>query len=163
MEIEGRRDMEERPINPNDSSTDWPFTYFKFNRERDSAEQVRNAILVVAALVANASYQAMMSFPDALKERNNSTKLMFIAANTLSWSSSFIVIEMLTSSFPFQRELRLSYFFMGFTYGIIALAQVGDGIPKIIASAILILCAFLPWLLRRLPICIKNMYVDAAE
>ncbi|KAI3826840.1 hypothetical protein L1987_00898 [Smallanthus sonchifolius] len=58
-----------------------------------------------AALVAAASYQAVMSPPDVFKHRY--IQLMFIYANTLAWSSSITVIVMLTSSFPFQREIQL--------------------------------------------------------
>ncbi|KAD5802811.1 hypothetical protein E3N88_14171 [Mikania micrantha] len=97
MEVEGRH-TEEQPINPDNSSKDWPFSYFKFDKERDSPDQVRNTILVVAALVAAASYQAVMSPPNDFKNLTRYTQLIFIYANTLAWSSSITIIAMLTTS-----------------------------------------------------------------
>lgn len=148
--------MEKQDIEqPNNISTDWPFSYFKFDKERDSADQVRNAILVVAALVASASYQAVMSPPSVFKEWPRYSQLVFIFANTLAWSSSFTIIEMLTSSFPFQRELRLSYMSMGLAYGFIAAAQANITSSK--AYALLMLCFYTPYLIRKVPMFVKKM------
>ncbi|KAM0052355.1 putative PGG domain-containing protein [Helianthus debilis subsp. tardiflorus] len=149
-------EVETRDEQPDRSSTHRPFSYFNYNPERDSADQVRGALLVVAALVASASFQAMMSFPDALKEKDGYKKLWFIIPNSLSLSFSFVIIEMLTSTFPFQTELRLSYFFMGAAYGVIFIEQLTD-LPKGLTLIILTLCIILPWLLRSVPNCIKNM------
>ncbi|KAF5822584.1 hypothetical protein HanXRQr2_Chr01g0028281 [Helianthus annuus] len=152
MEVEtGRRDEQ-----PDRSSKDWPFSYFKFDKERDSPDQVRNALMVVVALVSSANYQAMMSFPDVLKGKTGYQKLWFVIPNSLSFSASFTVIEMLTSSFPFQRELRLSYFFMGGAYGVILTEQLTD-LPAGLTFIILSLLMLLPVLLRSVPRCLKRM------
>ncbi|KAD5802820.1 hypothetical protein E3N88_14180 [Mikania micrantha] len=145
MEVEGRH-TDEQPINPDNSSKDWPFSYFKFDKERDSPDQVRNTILVVAALVAAASYQAVMSPPNDFKNLTRYTQLIFIYANTLAWSSSITIIAMLTSSFPFQIEIQLSYLSMCFAYGSIAAGQadISFGIGYIL----LVLCIFAPSLIR---------------
>ncbi|KAA8515829.1 hypothetical protein F0562_018560 [Nyssa sinensis] len=43
-------------------SVQWP-DYFKYNKIRDSPSEVRNCLLVIAALIATATYQAVLSPP----------------------------------------------------------------------------------------------------
>ncbi|KAK1425411.1 hypothetical protein QVD17_20763 [Tagetes erecta] len=149
MEIEAR-DHEQ----PDRFSKDWPFSYFKFDRKRDSAEHVRNSMLVVAALVVAASYGAVMSPPDVFEKWSRYTQLVFIYANTLAWSTSFFIIEMLTASFPFQRELQLSYIAMGAAYGVVAAEQanLSNGVSYITLG----LCFLAPYIIRTIPTYIKN-------
>ncbi|KAD5802810.1 hypothetical protein E3N88_14170 [Mikania micrantha] len=89
-----------------------------------------------------------MSPSDDFKNLTRYTKLIFIYANTLAWSSSITIIEKLTSSFPFQIEIRLSYLSMSFAYGFIAAGQadISFGIGYIL----LVLCMFAPSLIRLL-------------
>lgn len=54
--------------NPSGGSrnNDWWFEFFKFKKERDSPDSVRNALLVVATLIATATYQAVLQPPGGL-------------------------------------------------------------------------------------------------
>ncbi|CAA2983204.1 ankyrin repeat-containing BDA1-like isoform X1 [Olea europaea subsp. europaea] len=51
-------------------STDW-FKYFKFQKQRDSPSDTRNALLVVAALIATVSFQAGVTPPEGILDKNS--------------------------------------------------------------------------------------------
>ncbi|XP_076950454.1 uncharacterized protein LOC143623426 [Bidens hawaiensis] len=156
MGIEGRRrDVEEQPINPNTSSSESPFAYFRFDKKRDSPDQARSAILVVAALVVSASYQAMMSPPEVFKDKPHRALLVFIYANTLAWSASNTILELLTASLPYQRELRLSYGSMACAYGIVA--AIHADLKSSTEYFLLFSCYLIPYIVRLLPMAIKYM------
>ncbi|KAJ0948557.1 hypothetical protein HanRHA438_Chr01g0028611 [Helianthus annuus] len=145
MEMEGRR-SDEQPINPNIPSTDNYFSYFKYDKQRDGPERVRSDVLVVAALVLAATYQAMTNPPDVFKEKPRYLQLLFVYANTLAWSASFSIIEILTDSFPLKVEVRLSTFSLAFAYGIIAGAQ--SNAITVFERVLLYVCIFAPYVIR---------------
>ncbi|XP_071718690.1 uncharacterized protein [Rutidosis leptorrhynchoides] len=137
------------PTNPDLNK--WPhYDYFKFNKDRDSPDQVRNAILVVAALVATASFQAVMSPPSALISLNDDSRtLYFVCLNSIAWSSSMTIIELLMEDFPFKREIRLAIIFMGMAFFQTAIVLIKIEIH--LTALILALCFFAPLLTRKVP------------
>ncbi|KAL2460948.1 Ankyrin repeat family protein [Abeliophyllum distichum] len=54
--------IKQQPNPPSDPSKNW-FKYFKFQMQRDSPSNTRNALLVVAALIATVSFQAGVNPP----------------------------------------------------------------------------------------------------
>ncbi|KAL2478035.1 Ankyrin repeat family protein [Forsythia ovata] len=54
---------------PSDPSKNW-FKYFKFQIQRDSPSNTRNALLVVAALIATVSFQAGVNPPAGILDNN---------------------------------------------------------------------------------------------
>lgn len=153
--MEGSRDVEEEPKSPNKSSEEWPFPYLRFDHKRDSVDQVRNTIMVVAALIAAVSFQAVMSPPVAITEGKPYRILVFNCANTLAWAFSLTVIDILMVSLPFQREIRLACFAMGIAFGITVTAQTD--ISSALSTIQFLVCALTPWLIRFLPIYMKRL------
>nr|GMD18213.1 PGG domain containing protein [Ipomoea batatas] len=90
---------------PDGKPEDW-MEYFKFKYSRDPASDARNALLVVAALLVQVTFQAGINPPDYIfKKVNALTSLtVFLVANTLSLSSAMVMIEYLTANMPYQRD-----------------------------------------------------------
>ncbi|GJU66764.1 ankyrin repeat-containing protein BDA1-like protein isoform X1 [Tanacetum coccineum] len=78
--------------------------------------QVRNELIVAAALIAAATYQALLSPPESIK--HEAILVAFICVNTIACLSSATIIEYMSGLFPYQREIRLSYFAFGVSAGI---------------------------------------------
>ncbi|KAL3720030.1 hypothetical protein ACJRO7_004943 [Eucalyptus globulus] len=119
--------------------------YFKYKKERDSPGDLRNALLVVAALITTSTYQAVLQPPGGLWQddsrssnsstggTNNGTPLhkagqsvlgterpvsyiLFLIFNTVGFFASIQMIYILTSGFPMQRELRVALIALIATY-----------------------------------------------
>ncbi|CAL5445284.1 unnamed protein product [Camellia sinensis] len=116
--------------------------YFKYNKIRDSPSEARNAMLVIAVLIATATYQAVLSPPggvwqdDSLSSNNNGTDTtkphsagkavmgskntlwfgLFIFFNSVGFFTSINMIYVLTSGFPLQLELQVSMCALVITY-----------------------------------------------
>nr|GMD15104.1 Ankyrin repeat family protein [Ipomoea batatas] len=134
---------------PDGKPEDW-IEYFKFKYSRDSASDARNALLVVAALLVQVTFQAGINPPDYIfKNQNVLTSLtVFLVANTLSLSSAMAMIEYLTANMPYQRELRIAGFCMMFAYG----WSMGSTQPTSSTKIVLLsVCFSTPWLVRALP------------
>ncbi|XP_031100815.1 uncharacterized protein LOC116004785 [Ipomoea triloba] len=111
---------------PNDKPEDW-IEYFKLKYSRDTTSDARNALLVVAALLVQVTFQAGINPPDYIYKKKNksgdelkvssSSLTVFLVANTLSLSSAMAMIEYLTANMPYQRELRIAMACMMFAYG----------------------------------------------
>lgn len=121
-------------------SRNW-FQYFKFQRNRDPPSDTRNALLVVAALIATITFQAGVNLPtgilkltteigndsptdnhpgDSLRTTNlasHVTTYLFLFTNSVGLASSLSIITYLTAGFPFQRELLMAMYSMVFSYG----------------------------------------------
>ncbi|KAI3449042.1 hypothetical protein Pfo_005707 [Paulownia fortunei] len=125
--------------------TNW-FEHFKFQMQRDSPSDTRNALLVVAALIATVSFQAGDDPPSGIFDQphqsnstnqnshkhpggassiagaaaifgSHGTALLFLFANSLGLTASICIIIYLTGGFPFQGKLHISLYSMMFTYG----------------------------------------------
>ncbi|KAL4340482.1 hypothetical protein GQ457_08G034710 [Hibiscus cannabinus] len=116
--------------------------YFKFKKGRDSPSEARNTLLVIAVLVATATFQVGLNPPGGtwqdsyFPNQNNSSGLdaphlagksvmgtndgttfaLFVASNSLGFAMSLFVINILTSKFPMQLELQICLISLFFTY-----------------------------------------------
>lgn len=117
------------PTATSDSCADDLVKYFKFKRGRDSPSDARTALLVIAVLVAAATFQAGLNPPGGVWQDSNSngtaTKpaheagmsilgsysstsyLTFMVFNSIGFSVSIYVISILISNFPFRWEFEL--------------------------------------------------------
>ncbi|XP_004309014.1 PREDICTED: ankyrin repeat-containing protein At2g01680-like [Fragaria vesca subsp. vesca] len=126
--------------------------YFKFRRGRDSPDDARNALLVVAVLVATATYETALNppgglWPDTNLSKNGTEPLQgynlayfFIGAvyNSIGFSVSLYIINILTTNFPLRLELQVCIGGMYATY-INALVAIS---PDLIQSYVLFVLVF---------------------
>lgn len=166
-----------QPIQHQDQSKN-SMTYLQLNKDRQWSSDERNAILVVAALIATITFQAIVSPPSGFfheKTRVNSTvpinrsgiaayyisDYLFLFANTSGFSLSGVILYYLSSGLPFRRQLCLALLAMNFTYGsalsFSVNAVVGQGKVEIAAYFVLLLALTLPHLAAKLfPSVVKN-------
>ncbi|KAG6746285.1 hypothetical protein POTOM_050819 [Populus tomentosa] len=150
------RDIIHSTIPNNQTSTDNPPTperclsnrnnlveYFKFKKGRDSPSEARSTLLVIAVLVATATFQVGVNPPGGvwqdtnIPDHTNSTSssnahfagqsilattepvgfMLFVFFNSVGFSMSLYMIYVLTSEFPLQFELRICLLAMYCTYG----------------------------------------------
>ncbi|XP_027109617.1 ankyrin repeat-containing protein BDA1-like isoform X1 [Coffea arabica] len=118
--------------------------YFKFDKLRDSPNEVRNTLLVLAVLIATATYQAVLSPPggvwqdDSLPSQGTGTNAtstkphkageavmgthrktsygLFLIFNSIGFFMSTFMINVLTAGFPLRMELQLSLLALMATY-----------------------------------------------
>ncbi|CAL5382602.1 unnamed protein product [Camellia sinensis] len=117
--------------------------YFKYNMDRDSPSEARHTMLVIAVLIATATYQTVHSPPgsvwadDSMSSNNNSNNNvskphkagqaimgsknwvsygLFIQFNSIAFFTSLQMIYCLTSGFPLQLELHIAMFALIVTY-----------------------------------------------
>lgn len=116
--------------------------YFKYMEGRDSAEFVRSALLLVAALIATATYTAVLQPPGGLWQDNwpplgsNVTSIgtthkagqavlgtqnpisyaLFLCFNSMGFFASIQMIAYLTNGFPLRMELRIALAALVATY-----------------------------------------------
>lgn len=112
--------------------------YFKFKRGRDSPSDARSALLVIAVLVATATFQVGINPPGGiwqdtdLKGTNQNPPhiagrsilgsyssvafLLFVVFNSIGFSVSLFMINILASNFPFLIELQICLISLYFTY-----------------------------------------------
>lgn len=121
------------------------YDYFKFQKGRDSPSDARTALLVIAVLVATATYQVGLNPPGGTWLANNSMAnnssdpesystpiagisimgtyddlsfIILIGLNSIGLSVSLSMIAMLTTRFPLRGELRICLITLYVTYGI---------------------------------------------
>jgi len=95
-------------------SKNW-FRYFQFEEGRDSPGDTRDALLVIATLIAAVTFQAGVNPPGGVWQENKNGNtagsaiyakdeeayIVFLISNTLVFSTSILVIMSLTYKFPF--------------------------------------------------------------
>ncbi|KAJ9678598.1 hypothetical protein PVL29_020695 [Vitis rotundifolia] len=139
--------------------------YFRFHRGRDAPGEVRSALLVIAVLVATATYQVGLSPPGGVWQDNSGTNQsnstatnkahfagqsifstlgiisygIFVLFNSIGFSVSLYIISILTSKFPMHFELQICLLAMFFTYNtaIITISPVNLKIFLIVLTSIL--------------------------
>ncbi|KAL6127929.1 hypothetical protein ACLB2K_071290 [Fragaria x ananassa] len=137
--------------------------YFKFHKGRDSPSDARTALLVVAVLVTTATFQVGLSPPTGiwqdtelnrngtssepahyagssiLGSYNAATFLVFVAFNSIGFSVSLYMINILTSNFPMQLELQICIAAMYCTYNtaMISIAQDNTRVFIIVFTSVL--------------------------
>ncbi|KAM1095646.1 hypothetical protein EV2_010801 [Malus domestica] len=110
--------------------------YFQFKKGRDSPSDARNALLVVASLVATATFQVGLNPPNGIWQdssdvNNNGTRssnepvhlagksimgsysevsfVVFVVLNSIGFYYSIYTMSVLTSNFPLKLELRICF------------------------------------------------------
>ncbi|KAG6754325.1 hypothetical protein POTOM_042352 [Populus tomentosa] len=117
--------------------------YFKFKKDRDSPSEARGTLLVIAVLVATATFQVGVNPPGGLwqdtsiPDQKNITSsntahfagqsimattntvgfMLFVFFNSVGFSMSLYMLYVLTSKFPLQFELQICLLAMYCTYG----------------------------------------------
>ncbi|XP_057514616.1 ankyrin repeat-containing protein BDA1-like [Actinidia eriantha] len=124
------------PEQPRRSPAIQVLEYFKYNKARDSPSEIRNAMLVIAILIATATYQAVLSPPggvwqdDSLQgttkahtagqsimgSKRTAPYILFLFFNSVGFFASVNMIYVLTSGFPLQLELQIAMFALTLTY-----------------------------------------------
>lgn len=153
--------------------------YFKFDKLRDSPNEVRNTLLVLAVLIATATYQAVLSPPggvwqdDSLPSQGAGTVAtsikphkageavmgthnkiaygLFLLFNSIGFYMASYMINVLTAGFPLQLEFQVSLTALVATYDTSMVAISPD---KAISLCFTIASAVLPMLI---PIVTKIM------
>ncbi|XP_048326767.2 ankyrin repeat-containing protein BDA1-like [Ziziphus jujuba] len=112
--------------------------YFKFRRGRDSPSDARTALLVIAVLVATATFQAGLNPPGGVWQETDLTGppnkpahlagrsimgsyssaayLLIMVPNCIGFSVSLFVISILISNFPLEWEFQVCICALYFTY-----------------------------------------------
>lgn len=125
--------------------------YFKFKRGRDSPDDARTALLVVAVLVATATYDTAINPPGGLWQDTNLSKngtdpphlvgtaniasyntayyVVGAVFNSIGFSVSLHMINILTTNFPLRLELQVCGVAMYFTY-VTALITISPGLTS---------------------------------
>ncbi|XP_074272930.1 uncharacterized protein LOC141596626 [Silene latifolia] len=120
----------------NDSSSSNLLQYFKFHAGRDSPSDVRSTLLVIAVLVATATYQVGITPPGGTWQDNKGhvagtsilgydsqwSYVLLVAFNSLGLNVSLYMIIILTSKFPLAMDLRVLLFSIYFTYNLAVIA-----------------------------------------
>ncbi|KAK4275777.1 hypothetical protein QN277_018804 [Acacia crassicarpa] len=125
--------------------------YYRYDEERDEPSQARNALLLVAVLVATATYKTGLSPPGGvwldtnlnanpkqvagvsiMGTNNFVTFACFMFGNTLGFHSSLYMMEFLTRGFPLRLELNFAIFGMALAY-CISMAAVSPTRPLVYA------------------------------
>ncbi|KAL2902076.1 Ankyrin repeat-containing protein BDA1 [Bienertia sinuspersici] len=105
--------------------------FFRFHDGRDSPSDVRSTLLVIAVLVATATYQVGISPPgDVWQEddeghvagtsimatHNLVSYILLVSSNSIGFNVSLYMICTLTSKFPLQTELQVCIFALYMTF-----------------------------------------------
>ncbi|KAL5724049.1 hypothetical protein ACHQM5_007359 [Ranunculus cassubicifolius] len=125
---------------PTSESSHSPFgllvDYFKFKRDRDSPSDARTSLLVIAVLIAAATFQAGYSPPGGvwqdngtgitphsagksiLSTTNKVSYGLYVYFNSFGFYTCLFSIQVLTINFPLRLELQMCMVAMAFTYNI---------------------------------------------
>ncbi|KAM7466644.1 hypothetical protein LguiB_014206 [Lonicera macranthoides] len=146
------------PPDEHPSNQDW-FTYFKFQPGRDPPGETRNALLVMSVLIVTVTFQGLSNPPSLLDKDDTSDfdRSTFLLFNTLRFAAAAAIIEYLTAGFPFQRELRVALFSLGWAYGVVYSTHKGTKY-KGLYEALLYIAIFLPMAMRELPKLIRKCF-----
>ena len=141
--------------------------YFKFQIDRDTPSSVREAFLVVAVLIASATYQTGQSIPtwggqlkasdhkfELVQSSSNRILVSFYAiSNTVGFLVSLDMILVLTSKFPMSWELVVAVHAMAVNY---IISIVGNAPSTSMKIASLFLCITLLLAIRLTSRCIRT-------
>lgn len=130
--------------------------YFKFKKGRDSPSNARNSLLVISVLVATATYQVGLSPPGSVWQdgdlrgqaimgyNSGITFLFFMLFNSVGFSVSLFMINILTTNFPMHFELQIIMTAMFVTYSIAVVTIT----PNRLKVYIIIFTSVLPSMVR---------------
>ena len=130
------------PLSSFNEKSQW-VDYFKYMKDRDSAADVRSTLLVVAALMTTATYQAVLQPPGGLwqddirssgdstttggtashqagqailSQKNPAFYILFLTLNSIGFFASIQMLHILTAGFPLRLELSLALLALIATY-----------------------------------------------
>ncbi|KAL0411793.1 UNVERIFIED_CONTAM: hypothetical protein Slati_3769000 [Sesamum latifolium] len=130
--------------------------YFKYDKIKDSPTKVRNTLLVIAVLIATATYQAVLSppggvwqddfWPDAMNNGSSTRRPpqhmagqsvmgtnkavaygLFLLFNSLGFFMALHMMNFLTIGLPLQFKLRVALFALTATYDTCMVAITPNG------------------------------------
>ena len=151
----------DKPILPEaEGSLRSEIDYFQYKSERgDSPNNVRNALLVVATLIAAVTFQAGINPPDGVWHEitkihvaekwttvyNNKLRFtIFLLSNTVAFSTSISIIGLLIRGFPGYFWMLIALLLMMITYG----ASIGVVQPPgVVIGVALYAALILPFIL----------------
>ncbi|KAJ0261806.1 Ankyrin repeat family protein [Hirschfeldia incana] len=154
--------------------------YFTFKKHRDSPSEARSALLVVASLVATATFQASLTPPGGTWQdsyipdvSNNATSVvdtpaqlthiagqsimgtfngiaftLFVFFNTIGFSVSLSMINILTLGFPLRFQLQICMMAMYFSHNTAMTSVAPDHVKLYCVLITSILAAATPALMR---------------
>lgn len=129
------------------------FRYFQYDEGRESPDDARNVLLIVAGLIAAVTFQAGVNPLGGVWQDNenghsagrgiysNQTRefYIFLISNTVALSTSILILISLTYRFPFHFEIMLATASMVVTYASAIFAVTADDLVKfryILAAAV---------------------------
>lgn len=155
--------------------------YFTFRKYRDSPSEARSALLVVASLVATATFQASLTppggtwqdsnIPDVSQNKTNvNTRnqlahvagqsimgtfngvafTLFVFFNTIGFSVSLSMLNILTLGFPFRFQLQVCIIAMYFSHNTAMTSIAPDNVKLYCILITSIVAATTPVLMRLL-------------
>ncbi|XVE74135.1 hypothetical protein DITRI_Ditri11bG0174600 [Diplodiscus trichospermus] len=157
------------------SFKDW-CRYFQYNKDAKAEDtdlknraDVRNALLVVATLIAAVTFQAGVNPPGGVWQADSNSEekreagtavvtsesvayYVFLSSNTLAFSAATLVIMSLTHKFPFKFEVRVAAVSMIITYGSAIFAIT----PDATTFRFVLIIAAAPLLMR----CLIQLFVE---
>lgn len=107
--------------------------YFRFHVGRDSPSDVRSTLLVIAVLVATATYQVGISPPgdvwqddgqghlpgtSIMGTRDLTSYILLVSCNSIGFNVSVYMIATLTKKFPLQTELQICLLALYVTFNV---------------------------------------------
>lgn len=107
------------------------FQRYKYDKENEKTSEMRNTVLIVAALIAAVTFQAGVNPPGGVWQDSNNGHVagraiyashkvpfyVFLISNTMALSASIMTIINLTYRFPFSVEIWMATLSMIVTYG----------------------------------------------
>ncbi|KAA8515823.1 hypothetical protein F0562_018566 [Nyssa sinensis] len=152
--------------------------YFKYDQINDSPSKVRNTLLVIAVLIATATYQAVLSPPggvwqddsgsnnnnDTAKEKHTAGQAvmglhnsisygLFLFFNSIGFFTSLHMINFLTIGFPLRLELQVSIVALIVTYDTCMTAIAPNSTITVFFSVI---SAVIPFILPIATMVVRN-------
>ncbi|XVE74133.1 hypothetical protein DITRI_Ditri11bG0174400 [Diplodiscus trichospermus] len=140
-------------------------SYFQYNEGTDNKADARDALLVVATLIAAVTFQAGVNPPGgvwqetkdehtagtAVLASDSQAYYVFLTLNTVAFSSAALVIMSLTHKIPFRFEVWVAAVSMIITYGSAIFAVT----PDVRKFRLALILAAAPILMR----CLIQLYV----
>nr|DAD22553.1 TPA_asm: hypothetical protein HUJ06_024016 [Nelumbo nucifera] len=149
--------------NPPENPSKSLFKYFRFHLDRDSPSDTRDALLIVAALIAAVTFQAGITPPGGVwQDVDENGKdphhvagrsiyaaqptpfFIFLMANTLGLSASISIITYLTIGFPLYMEVVIASYSLLLTYASAIIAIT----PEDVSFRYILIAAAVPYLVR---------------
>ncbi|KAA8515827.1 hypothetical protein F0562_018562 [Nyssa sinensis] len=143
------------------------FKHFRYQEGNDTTSDVRNVLLVVAALVAAVTFQAGVNPPGgvwqddsnghnagrAIYGASKQAFYVFLIFNTLALSTSILILISLTFKFPFHFEILVATTSMIITYGSAVFAVTPE---ESVRFRYILLASAVPFVVRFLIEMFKN-------